>query len=1168
MKLYQNLTPQRAWKYIAVCLVAGFTSSNAQHLTLNTYSNQTEIKATGSITLTDGFYIPAGKNVRIFTGASFQQCVDLVSTPSADQNYISTKVFKKEGVNEGNINATLSTCEVNQTVQYFDGLGRPLQTVTVQGSPGFKDVVQPVDYDAFGREQFKYLPYSTVTGANGSFKPSAITSQAGFYNSPPAGVATITNTAFSESRFEASPLNRVLERGSPGASWQLSAGHTQKMEYGSNNSTDYAVRLYQAVPSATPGEEHKRILSGTGYYTANELYLSISKDENWASTDGKAGTTEEYKDKEDRVVLKRVFNYKNDVTETLSTYYVYDDLGNLSFVLPPGANPDALALPSQTLQDQFCYQYRYDGRKRLIEKKLPGKDWEYMVYNKLDQLVLSQDSLQRVANQWLFTKYDALGRVAITGVYGDGASRSSLAGTLNSQSVLWENRLGSGTDYDNGSFPQNNIAWYHTINYYDDYNFPGNSFPQPDGVTQMSASRVKGLQTGSFVYQVNSSTRYLSVNYYDKDGRVLKTAAENHLGGTDLTENTWNFAGELTGSTRTHSSGSGPATTIATRHEYDHMGRKKATMESINGQPEVVLSKLDYNELGQLSKKWLHSTDGNTFLQHTDYAYNERGWLKRSISGEFSIRLGYDTLGTPQYNGNITSQEWGTGYTFPSIYNYGYDKLNRLLSGVSTGAISMSEVLSYDVMGNISTLNRDGAGAGSYIYEGNRLKSISGGGLAAGSYAYDGNGNAVTDGRTGVNLTYNHLNLPITVNGSGLNIAYTYDAMGRKLKKVSNMEAPSDYVDGVQYTGGAIEFIMTEEGKARSNGGTYSYEYNLTDHLGNVRYTFYQHPSLGTLQPLQADDYYAFGKQRVASAGVNKYLYNGKELQSELGQLDYGARFYDPVIGRWNVVDPLAEKYHSYSIYSYVVNNPIALIDPNGMEIQEIAGGVRFTKEDAQSAYRVLTSKAKNVYMAIVGESSVRSRINEYQKKNGNGQWAGFAAKNFSQANLAMSVFGDKSINNFVLETHGGNDGAESFMRINEDGSSNPESYIYNNEVSDFNKGIQNPEVSQLSAMASKVKDGGNFILAACYVGIGEPGNKFGQNLSKLTGDRLNIFLPQSFVHTGRISNPSGTTIQFDGSLKVDNGKGWLGVTPNGSMQNINKILLSRTTYPPVRIIK
>src|SRR5690606_29636779 len=94
----------------------------------------------------------------------------------------------------------------------------------------------------------------------------------------------------------------------------------------------------------------------------------------------------------------------------------------------------------------------------------------------------------------------------------------------------------------------------------------------------------------------------------------------------------------------------------------------------------------------------------------------------------------------------------------PESFTYSYDGLNRLLDGQSLSA-GMREELSYDKLGNIQTLKRDGGTTTSYHYTGNRLTSLSGG--LSGSYSYDANGNAITD-RSGFAYTYNHLNLPGT----------------------------------------------------------------------------------------------------------------------------------------------------------------------------------------------------------------------------------------------------------------------------------------------------------------------------------------------------------------------------------------------------------------------
>lgn len=685
---------------------------------------------------------------------------------------------------------------------------------------------------------------------------------------------------------------------------------------------------------------HERTLTSAGNYGASQLYLTITKDENWSS--GKSGTTEEYKDKEDHVVLKRVWESES---VSLSTYYVYDDLGNLSFVLPPKAAPDA-GVPAATVREDLCYQYRYDGRRRLIEKKVPGKGWEYMVYNILDQLILSQDAVQRASNKWHFVKYNALGAEVMRGYYTIAGTRAAVQTAADNHATKWESYVGSTPNnkegYDNQSYPTTNLHVMR-VNYYDDYSFPENPF----GGQQGSQSHMtKGLMTGTKVRSGENGALLRTALYYDTKGQVIQSKSENHLGGTDVTNSSYSFTGELTTSSRVHTS-PGKSVTIATRNEYDHMNRKTRLWQKINNENEVLLSSLSYNDVGQLKEKSLHNN-----MKAITYAYNERGWIKSMTAGTtfFDQYLRYNDPqkgAAAQWNGNISEQEYTSTHTGNRWFTYSYDKLNRLKTAVYSNGNELGEELTYDQMGNITKLIRGGAGNGTlnYVYTGNRLTSVSG--FKVGSYVHNANGNMTTDGVRGVTIGYNALNLPISVSGTAGTAIYLYDADGNKQRSVQE-SITRDYIAGIQYENGQISQLMTEEGRVVRNASndTYRYEYYLKDHLGNTRVVIDDQGN-HVARVVQSDEYYAFGlnKSRYVSGDRNIYLYNGKEKQDVLTeQYDYGARFYDPVIGRFTTIDPQAEaeEQDSWTPYHYGFNNPIKHIDPDGEFpiLSNIVGGL------------------------------------------------------------------------------------------------------------------------------------------------------------------------------------------------------------------------------------
>jgi RHS repeat-associated protein len=988
------------------------------------YYNNIKLTATPVFSFTP----TAGQHLKLYVTGN--DCVPLSTIPSADKTYILTTVPRIAGIKDISGFAGRNACDLMQTVQYFDGLGRPIQTVQVMGSPTNHDLVQPTAYDPIGREQYKYLPYAITSGvSDGSYKANALTPLAGvfnFYNPSTGGTGPqqsngIVRTASPQAQtgFEASPLERVTEQGSPGNSWQLSisgvtgSGHTARMGYGTNATNE--VILWTVNTTGTGA-------TGTSYYGIGQLFKNTSTDEN-------GNNTITYKDKSDRLICKKV---QSATSTYLATYYIFDDIGNLRYVIPPlptfsGSNPAVTMPTSFTETDSvflnYFYGYHYDSRIRAIEKKVPGKDWERIVYNVLDQPILTQDANQLSKGIWMVNKYDGLGRVVMTGEYTSAATRTTLQAAANGITNLWETFTNAATNYGytHVSYPDITTSGkVLTITYYDNYNVISNTAVNPSATIFTAPSAAvdtlnkipTGLPVATLVNVLGTTDYLFTVNHYDTFGRVVKAINQSYVGGSpaynkyDTEESQYSFQSLPVKTTRKHylPASASPQLTINSWNTYDHtnrvlLGKQQFISQTDTGQI-VNLSKVDYNELGQPLTKHLHSLAqgnpaGNTFLQHINYRYNERGWLSMindptnlndasypGVIDVFAEQLDYDQnnngySGVVQnYNGNISSLSWQTKVPASLTlaqerkgYIFTYDPMNELKNAASEAATSganiYNEALSYDELGNILSLVRKNSSGTTplnsltYNYtatgvRGNKLLSVTDNGTVSepqtSTYTYNTNGSLITDTKKTITtpIVYNELDLPslVTISTPAKTLTYKYDATGKKLERITKTGATVTedrvYDDGIEYAGTAatdLDFVNTTEGRAIPSLGAYNFQYHVADHLGNIRAMFADANNNGVLSTdeiLQTSDYYPFGReisysQNLVTGKENKYKYNGKEFQADLIEYDYGARFYDAVIGRWNVVDPMAEINTKWTPYNYVKNSPLNRIDPDGM---------------------------------------------------------------------------------------------------------------------------------------------------------------------------------------------------------------------------------------------
>ena len=780
-------------------------------------------------------------------------------------------------------------------ISYFDGLGRPFQSVnkTVQNNVTKQRLATLLEYDYYGRETNMWLPTSVMADyvEVNTFRNTAVGSS-GYNDSYP----------YSQSIYEASPLNRPLQQYGAGKLWH-SNNRAVRTEYLVNASdSDRACKFYTVNGTSLSG--------GTEFYAAN--LLNVIK-----TTDEGNNVSYTFTDKLGRIVLTRQMNG----TEAHDTYYVYNDKGNLCFVLQP---------MYQTTADieLYAFEYKYDGHGNCIWKKLPGAEYIEYVYDNYDRMTYSQDGNQRKNNRWMYYQYDAMGRPS-----GQGEC----------------------TEKNRDSNPVQHIR-----SYYDGYYILSQSgFNNPD-FPKGNTSYIKGRLAGSIISVLGSGSKIYIAYFYDIKGRVMQETRSNLLGGHDVTITTYTFTDKPATVTHIHTA-SGKNTWIEVyTYSYDHADRISKVQHTLGG-TTITLYDATYDDLGRLKTKSLHGSTTNKLT----YTYNLRGWLTGITGTRLTQNLYYNTgVGTAKYNGSISSMTWKAGNeSTVRGYKFTYDGLDRLLNGTygegeqlnSNSGRYSENVTGYDKNGNITGLERYGRSGSSsygmcdaltYTLNGNQmirvddLVSIGAGNdetdfkdavKQANEYTYDANGNLTKDLNKGITgITYNCLNLPNAVTFSdGSTITYIYSADGTKLRavhKIGSVTTTTDYCDNVIYENNTAKLLLTGEGYISLSDK--KYHYYLQDHQGNNRVVADKD---GNVE--ETNHYYPFGGVFASSQNVQPYKYNGKELDTKKGLnwYDYGAREYDAVLGRFTTMDPMAEKYYAVSPYTYCVNNPIKFVDPTGM---------------------------------------------------------------------------------------------------------------------------------------------------------------------------------------------------------------------------------------------
>lgn len=891
-----------------------------------------------------------------------------VNGQTSSRNYVMTRTMLDS------LGATWSV-----TVTYTDKYGRPTQKVTSSESG---HIAVMTEYDGAGREWRRWLPVPSSYSA-----PNAVFS---FYET---SLDTYGHEYTTEDT-QYDPLGRPTRILGAGEEW-YDENTPERRVYRVNSAS--SVRKYSAPLNEVS-------LVKDGFYPEGTLSSVLVTDE-----DGH--TTEIFTDVLGRTILERNAG-END------TYYVYNDIGQLRYVLPPQYQEN------QT-KALFAYDYRYNEHRQLEKKKLPGCENEQYWYDyPSDRIRFMQNAVLREVEKSRFWLYDPIGRPVVQGTctYGNHGQYEVTARYGQGGTAV----MGTGYRINKSNFASGMSL--EIAHYYDNYDFLSSPIVNETGYSNLlekvNPCNAKGLETGTVEIASNGDTIVTS-NYYDWRGR-LEQQRRCNSGGT-LTVITWkrSFTGQVTKETTTVTLAGGVTHMAVIEHGLSHRtGQPVSTTVTTDGRTQRT-SLLSFDNIGRIANEQRGGDAGAIA-----YEYNTRGWKTGISSSHFSENIHYvDGSGHPRYNGDISSLTWMAADSVTRGYRFNYDSMGRMteaIYGEGTGILGdqkYSEKVNYNKNGSPTLVERNATyGAQAALaerialrYNGNQLISANktagftspvygricfsdNSTMLSGEYAYDGCGQMAFDRNKEVtHIGYDLMgNLMRVQFVEGNTLEYSYTPGGQKLRTVVRnaygdllredayghyiplTEEETASVDSTVYCGpfvirnGRPDLLLFPGGYCTLLGsGQVVYHYFMCDHLGNVRNVTGED---GTVE--QETHYYPFGTviyDLSTSPGVQPWKYNGKELDANhgLNWYDYGARWYDPVLCIWNKIDPLCEKYYGWTPYGYCLDNPTNYIDLDGRSTWVISLG--------DGCYQVvggnINDNDKNIYVGYFNKSKVFVRI-------------------------------------------------------------------------------------------------------------------------------------------------------------------------------------------------